>query len=164
MEILNAELKNGGLKISFNKQNIPAIVKILRNVLLTIEDEVKESELKDLSDTEIKIIVKNQEAEVYVKGDKPALYNLIMLSLGELNKTLDNTNLLNKVQIRADYGKKYSEWVRNLIQEQLSKQDFTEADIQDERAFIDENENLVIEVGIKNKKFHFEIPKEAWSF
>lgn len=164
MEVLNAELKNGRLKISFNKQNIPVIVKILRNILSTIEDEVKENELKDLSDAEIKIVVKNQEAEVYVKGNKPALYNLIMLSLGELNKTLDNTDLLNKVQIRADYGKKYSEWIRNLIQEQLIKQDFTEADIQDERAFVDKEENLVIEVGIKNKKFHFKIPKEAWSF
>jgi hypothetical protein len=161
--ILEAKLQNGRVQFKYDKKNVRAIIETLRQIEKNISLDLDEKELEKANYAYINLTpINSQELAIEINGDsKGDLYNLIAHIIMNLNKSLTKDNLLDQVTISSDVLLKYDKWLHELSKkfknEKIEK-------IEDETAYIDEDQNLIIKVGVNNETFEFKIPKDKWSF
>lgn len=92
--------------------------------------------------------------------DNDALYHYLTVIYTQLIP--DEDDLLDKVSISYAYADRYHKWVASVASKYTKGS--TKLDIQDEKARIDENENLIIFVYIQGDKHEFSVPPSDWDF
>jgi len=108
IKILDVKLENKEVNITAIEKYKKAVINVLRQVLEIADKSLEEKDLSDLSNANIiiKFDLETSEAEVKFNGNAAAVYNLAGIVLGELNKTADNSDLLDSVTITSNYLKK----------------------------------------------------------
>ena len=168
MKILSATLKRGKDKentvnASFDPLNSEGLLRTLDYILTEIKPT--KEEIRNYKEAQLDIRIINKEAgevEIDAKGDPGALFYLCHYLKSKIDSRQKlNDNLLDWVNISAEYAAKYSQWAREVAKKH---KDLKPEEIPDEVASVDNEGNLIISINIKGENYSFKIPKEKWDF